>query len=31
LLGFLYVGKPLVTPPAGVRRPLVEKVNWVTG
>lgn len=30
LLGFLYVGKPLLAPPAGLRRPLVEKVKWVT-
>jgi nitroreductase len=29
LLGFLYVGVPAVTPPAGVRRPYIEKVQWV--
>lgn len=28
LLGFLYVGKPLQSPP-GIRRPLEEKVSWV--
>jgi nitroreductase len=30
LLGFLYVGAPAVPPPAGVRRPLAEKVSWVS-
>lgn len=31
LLGFLYVGKPLVHPLPGIRRPLEDKVRWVTG
>jgi nitroreductase len=30
LLGFLYVGKPKVTWPEGTRRPIAEKVRWVT-
>lgn len=30
LLGFLYVGKPATAPAAGVRRPIAEKVRWVT-
>jgi nitroreductase len=31
LLGFLYVGKPASSPPTGTRRPLADKVKWVTG
>lgn len=31
LLGFLYVGKPIIELPAGTRRPLAGKVRWVTG
>jgi nitroreductase len=30
LLGFLYVGRPLVASPTATRRPLSEKVQWVT-
>jgi nitroreductase len=30
LLGFLYVGRPAVAWPAGVRRPLADKVRWIT-
>lgn len=30
LLGFLYVGRPAIAWPAGTRRPLEEKVRWVT-
>jgi nitroreductase len=30
LLGFLYVGRPVVPWPAGTRRELDEKVRWVT-
>jgi nitroreductase len=30
LLGFLYVGRPALDPPVGVRRPLADKVRWVT-
>lgn len=29
LLGFLYVGRPAVELPTGVRRPLEDKVRWV--
>ena len=29
LLGFLYVGKPARAWPAGKRRPIVDKVQWV--
>lgn len=29
LLGFLYVGHPAIEPPAGVRRPITDKVTWV--
>ncbi len=29
LLGFLYVGHPVVDFPSGARRPIVDKVNWV--
>ena len=31
LLGFLYVGKPTIELPTGTRRPLADKVRWVTG
>jgi nitroreductase len=31
LLGFLYVGRPAVALPTGTRRPLDEKVKWITG
>lgn len=31
LLGFLYVGRPAVAWPQGTRRPMAEKVRWVTG
>jgi nitroreductase len=30
LLGFLYVGRPAVAWPAQSRRPLADKVRWVT-
>nr|HMN28384.1 hypothetical protein [Caldilineaceae bacterium] len=30
LLGFLYVGHPAVAPATATRRPLAEKVTWVT-
>ena len=30
LLGFLYVGRPAAPSPTGTRRPLAEKVTWVT-
>ena len=30
LLGFLYVGRPITASPAIARRPLSEKVRWVT-
>jgi nitroreductase len=30
LLGFLYIGKPANSPPTGARRPLADKVKWVT-
>jgi len=30
LLGFLYIGRPAVPWPAAVRRPLADKVRWVT-
>jgi nitroreductase len=29
LLGFLYVGRPAITWPAGQRRPIDEKVRWI--
>jgi|HigsolmetaAR202D_1030399.scaffolds.fasta_scaffold17051_2 nitroreductase len=29
LLGFLYVGRPMVEWPQGVRRPIEEKVRWI--
>lgn len=31
LLGFLYVGRPIVAWPESTRRPLKDKVRWVTG
>lgn len=31
LLGFLYVGKPAIEWPQGTRRPIEDKVRWVTG
>lgn len=30
LLGFLYVGRPAIPWPEGKRRPLAEKVRWIT-
>ena len=30
LLGFLYVGRPAIAWPAGERRPLDQKIRWVT-
>jgi nitroreductase len=30
LLGFLYVGKPTIELPPGTRRPISDKVRWVT-
>jgi nitroreductase len=30
LLGFLYVGHPLIETPTGTRRPWADKVRWVT-
>ncbi len=30
LLGFLYVGHPAIHPSPGLRRPIEEKVRWVT-
>jgi nitroreductase len=30
LLGFLYVGHPAIPPSPGLRRPIEEKVRWIT-
>lgn len=30
LVGFLYIGRPAVEWPAGTRRPLADKIRWVT-
>lgn len=30
LLGFFYVGHPAIDQPSGLRRPLEEKVRWIT-
>jgi nitroreductase len=30
LLGFLYIGRPAIAWPTAVRRPLADKVRWVT-